>query len=147
MHRRNRLYVTIGLAYGLLGGLLMIVRLAEPGLAPPNAARIHAHMMLLGFVLMTIYGVGLHVLPRFGGYPVRSERIATVQFWLANAGLPLMIAGWAGSTDRLVAAGGVLTVAAMALFGINMIVTVRLRSPLDAGDAQRVPPGGLRRDG
>lgn len=131
MHKRNRLYVTIGLIYGLLGGLLMLVRLADPALIPGNLPRVHAHMMLLGFVLMTIYGVGLHVLPRFGGYPLRSERVATIQFWLANGGLPLMIAGWLGYADWLVAAGGVLTVTAMALFGINMILTVRLRSPLD----------------
>jgi cbb3-type cytochrome oxidase subunit 1 len=137
MRRRNRLYVTIGLLYGLLGGLLMIVHLADPTLVPGDPAKIHAHMMLLGFVLMTIYGVGLHVLPRFGGYPMRSERIATVQFWLANAGLPLMIAGWLVYADWLVALGGALTVAAMALFGINMIATVRLRSPLDAGRADR----------
>ena len=132
MHKRNRLYVTIGLVYGLLGGLLMLVRLADPALIPGNLPRVHAHMMLLGFVLMTIYGVGLHVLPRFGGYPLRSERVATIQFWLANGGLPLMIAGWLAYADWLVAAGGVLTVTAMALFGINMILTVRLRSPLDA---------------
>jgi len=92
----------------------------------------HGHMMLLGFVLMTIYGVGLHVLPRFGGYPLRSERVATLQFWLANAGLPLMIAGWMVYANWLGALGGTLTVAAMALFGVNMILTVRLRSPLDA---------------
>lgn len=132
MHKRNRLYVTIGLIYGLLGGLLMLVRLADPALIPGNLPRVHAHMMLLGFVLMTIYGVGLHVLPRFGGYPLRSERVATIQFWLANGGLPLMIAGWLAYADWLVAAGGVLTVTAMALFGINMILTVRLCSPLDA---------------
>jgi hypothetical protein len=131
MHKRNRLYVTIGLIYGLLGGLLMLARLADPALIPGNLPRVHAHMMLLGFVLMTIYGVGLHVLPRFGGYPLRSERVATIQFWLANGGLPLMIAGWLADADWLVAAGGVLTVTAMALFGINMILTVRLRSPLD----------------
>ena len=139
MHRRNRLYVTIGLLYGLLGGLLMIVLLADPTLLPGNAATIHAHMMLLGFVLMTIYGVGLHVLPRFGGYPMRSERVATIQFWLANAGLPLMIAGWFVHADWVVALGGALTVAAMALFGINMIATVRLRSPLDAPRGDREP--------
>lgn len=131
MHKRNRLYVTIGLIYGLLGGLLMIVRLIDPTLITGNVVRAHGHMMLLGFVLMTIYGVGLHVLPRFGGYPLRSERIATAQFWLANTGLPLMLAGWFSHADRLVAAGGVLTVTAMALFGINMILTVRWRSPLD----------------
>ncbi|MBI3918777.1 MAG: cbb3-type cytochrome c oxidase subunit I [Betaproteobacteria bacterium] len=131
MHKRNRLYVTIGLLYGIAGGLLMLVRLADPSLLPGQAGRVHAHMMLLGFVLMTIYGVGLHVIPRFGGYPLRSEWLATVQFWLANAGLPLMIAGWLVYADRLVMLGGALTVAAMALFGFNMILTVRLRSPLD----------------
>lgn len=61
MHQRNRLYVTIGLIYGLLGGLLMIVRLIDPALLPGNVLRAHGHMVLLGFVLMTIYGVGLHV--------------------------------------------------------------------------------------
>ncbi len=131
MHRRNRLYVTIGLVYGLLGGLLMLLRLIDPQLVPGNVLRIHGHMMLLGFVLMIIYGVGLHVIPRFGGYPLRSERVATVQFWLANSGLPLMIAGWTVHDNRLVMAGGALTVIAMALFGINMLLTVRWRSPLD----------------
>jgi len=131
MHRRNRLYVAIGLVYGLLGGLLMLLRLIDPQLLPGNVLRIHGHMMLLGFVLMTIYGVGLHVIPRFGGYPLRSERVATLQFWLANAGLPLMVAGWLVYDNRLVALGGAFTVAAMALFGINMLLTVRWRSPLD----------------
>ncbi len=131
MHRRNRLYVAIGLVYGLLGGLLMLLRLIDPQLLPGNVLRIHGHMMLLGFVLMTIYGVGLHVIPRFGGYPLRSERVATIQFWLANAGLPLMVAGWLIYDNRLVALGGTFTVGAMALFGINMLLTVRWRSPLD----------------
>lgn len=131
MHKRNRLYVTIGLVYGLLGGLLMLLRLFDPQLVPGNVLRIHGHMMLLGFVLMIIYGVGLHVIPRFGGYPLRSERVATVQFWLANAGLPLMVAGWVIYDNRLVALGGALAVTAMALFGLNMLLTVRWRSPLD----------------
>jgi len=132
MHKRNKLFVTIGLVYGLLGGLLMLVRLVDPALLPGDLPRIHGHMMLLGFVLMTIYGVGLHVIPRFGGYPLRSERVATLQFWLANAGLPLMIAGWLVYIDWLTVLGGALTVLAMALFGVNMILTVKLKSPLDA---------------
>ena len=131
MHKRNRLYVAIGLIYGLLGGLLMIVRLIDPTLVPGNAPLAHAHMMLLGFLMMTIYGVGLHVIPRFGGYPLRSERIASWQFWLANVGLPLMVAGWIALADWLVAAGGALTVAAMVLFAFNMIATVRTKSPLE----------------
>ena len=131
MHRRNRLFVAIGLLYGLAGGLLALAHLVFPGGLSGNLPKVHAHMMLAGFVLMTIYGVGLHVIPRFGGYPLRSERVATAQFWLANAGLPLMIAGWLAWTNWLVAVGGTLTAAAMALFAGNMILTVRLKGPLD----------------
>jgi cbb3-type cytochrome oxidase subunit 1 len=132
MRRRNRLYVTISLIYAMIGGLVGIIRLADPELIPGNVLLIHAHIMLLGFVLMMIYGVGLHVIPRFSGYPLRSERLADIQFWCANIGLPLMVAGWLSLTRWVVAVGGVLSAAAIALFAFNMVFTVRLRNPLDA---------------
>ena len=131
MHKRNRLFIAIALAYGLAGGLVALAHLAQPGLVPGNAPKAHAHMMLLGFVLMMIYGVGLHVIPRFGGHALRSDSIASWQFWLANAGLPVMIGGWLGQTGWLVTLGGAASVAAMALFGLNMIGTVRMKSPLE----------------
>lgn len=86
----------------------MIVRLIDPTRVSGNVVRAHGHMMLLGFVLMTIYGVGLHVLPRLGGYPLRSERIATIQFWFANAGLPLMLTGWFFYANWLVWHGSIV---------------------------------------
>ncbi|MDP2155268.1 MAG: hypothetical protein Q8J61_04655 [Sulfuricella sp.] len=125
MHKRNRLFVSIALVYGLLGGLIALVRLIDPGLIPGNVPRAHGHIMLLGFILMMIYGIALHVLPRFGGFPLHSEQMADWQLYLANAGLPLMIAGWLGWRDMLVMAGGVLTYGAIVLFGLNMILTVR----------------------
>jgi hypothetical protein len=125
MHKRNRLFVSIALVYGLLGGLIAIVRLIDPGLIPGNLPRAHGHIMLLGFILMMIYGIALHVLPRFGGFPLYSEPMADWQLYCANAGLPLMIAGWMGWRDMLVMAGGVLTYGAIVLFGLNMILTVR----------------------
>lgn len=131
MHRRNRLFVAIGLLYGLAGGLVALAHLAFPGALPGDPAKVHAHLMLAGFVLMTIYGIGLHVMPRFAGRPLRSERAADVQFWLANAGLPLMVAGWLAPAQWLAAAGGALAAAAMALFAGNMLLTLRLKGPLD----------------
>jgi nitric oxide reductase large subunit len=130
MHKRNRLFIAIALAYGLMGGVLALAQLVRPGLVPGDVPKAHAHMMLLGFVLMMIYGVGLHVIPRFGGHPLRSEHIASWQFWLANTGLPLMVAGWLAQIAWLVRLGGTASVAAMALFGLNVIGTVRLKSPL-----------------
>lgn len=131
MHLRNRLFVALALVYGLAGGLLALARLAAPQLVPGDAVRAHAHLMLLGLVLMSIYGIGLHVLPRFGGYVLRSERLAWAQFWLANAGLPLMIAGWLGSLRWAVTLGGALSVAAMLAFGVNVVFTVRLKPPAE----------------
>lgn len=127
MHKRNRLFVSIALVYGLLGGLIAIVRLIDPSLIPGNVPRMHGHIMLLGFILMMIYGIALHVLPRFGGFPLYSEQMADWQLYSANAGLPLMIAGWLGWRDMLVMAGGVLTYGAIVLFGLNMILTVRTK--------------------
>lgn len=127
MHKRNRLFVSIALIYGLIGGLIAIVRLIDPGLIPGNVPRMHGHIMLLGFILMMIYGIALHVLPRFGGFPLYSEQMADWQLYCANAGLPLMIAGWLGWRDMLVMAGGVLTYGAIVLFGLNMILTVRTK--------------------
>ena len=131
MHPRNRLFITLALVYGLAGGLLALARLIAPQLVPGDVTRAHAHLMLLGLVLMTIYGVALHVLPRFGGYRLRSERLAWAQFWLANAGLPLMVAGWLATLRWMVVLGGALSVAAMLAFAVNVVFTVRFAPPAE----------------
>lgn len=133
MHLRNRLFIALALLYGLAGGLLALARLAAPGWVPGEVTRAHAHLMLLGLVLMTVYGIALHVLPRFGGYRLRSERLAWAQFWCANAGLPLMVAGWLATLDWPVLLGGALSVAAMFAFGVNVVFTVRLAPPAEPG--------------
>ncbi len=132
MHPRNRLFILAALAYGLLGGALGLVWLAYPGLVPGNVPRIHAHLMLLGFVTMMIYGVGLHVLPRFSGRALFSERLGHAQFLLANLGLLLMVAGWLVLHNPTVAAGGLMAWAAMALFAFNIALTVRHYGPRGA---------------
>ncbi|MHB1176356.1 MAG: hypothetical protein ACYCZJ_14645 [Sulfuriferula sp.] len=129
MHKRNRWFITISLIYGLLGGLVALTWLIAPGLIPGNVARMHGHIMLLGFMLMFIYGVALHVLPRFSGNALYSERMANWQLYLANAGLPLMIVGWLSMLNWLVLVGGAITYFAIALFGINMLFTVKPNGP------------------
>lgn len=125
VEKRNILFLSIALLYGLLGGLIGIVRLLWPELIPGNLPRMHGHIMLLGFILMMVYGIALHVLPRFSGFPLYSERMADWQLYLANAGLPLMIAGWLTWRDGLVTLGGALTEIAIVLFMLNMMLTVR----------------------
>jgi len=129
MHKRNRIYITIGLIYGIAGGLVALTRLIDPTLIPGNVPRAHGHIMLLGFFLMFIYGVGFHVLPRFSGFPLYSERMANWQLYFANAGLPIMIAGWLSLNNLLVVTGGVLSYAAILMFGVNMLLTVKSKGP------------------
>lgn len=86
------------LLFGLTGGLTMIW---APGLRPYLLFP-HVHANLLGWVCMMIYGVGYHVLPRFAGNPVYSQRLGWTHFALTNLGLLGMttfgilvaVAGW-----------------------------------------------------
>lgn len=129
MHWRNRAFVTLSLIYALLGGLIGLTWLLAPGILPGDVARVHGHVMLLGFVAMMIYGVGLHVLPRFSGFPLFSERVATWQFYIANVGLWLMIIGWFASVNSVVLIGGSASWVGMALFAFNIMLTVKARGP------------------
>lgn len=122
---RNRWFIAAALAYALLGGLLGLAWLAHPAGLPPLALRAHGHLMLVGFVGMMIFGVGLHVLPRFTGRALFSERAADAQFWLANSGLVAMVLGWLAGASAVASAGGAALWLAFGLFALNVTATVR----------------------
>jgi len=122
---RNRWFIAAALAYALLGGLLGLAWLAFPSAMPAYGLRAHAHLMLLGFVGMMIFGIGLHVLPRFTGRALFSERLADAQFALVNLGLPAMVIGWLAGARVAVNAGGALSWAGLVLFAVNVVATVR----------------------
>ena len=52
---------------------------------------VHSHLNMLGWVSMMIYGVGYHILPRFMGRPLYSNKIGEAQFYLANISLVGML--------------------------------------------------------
>ena len=55
----------------------------------------HAHMNVVGFLTMLVFGVGYQLLPRLFGHPLHSKRLAIWHFFLANAGLAALVAGFA----------------------------------------------------
>ena len=122
---RNRWFIAAALAYALLGGLVGVACLAWPGLLPGLALRAHAHLMLVGFVGMMIFGIALHVLPRFTGRNLYSDRLADAHFVLVNAGLPVMALGWLFAVPAAARTGGALLWAGFLAFAINVIGTVR----------------------
>jgi len=124
MHPRNRWFVAAALLYAIVGGAIGLIQAGHPGLLPGIPARAHAHLMLLGFVAMMIYGVALHVLPRFANRPLHSERLANLQLWLANLGVLLLVAGWLGPFEWLRTAGGALAWLAILAFAYNITRSV-----------------------
>lgn len=88
----TRLALTSSLVYFMLGtslGLLLGV-----GAISPAWRSAHAHVNLLGFVAMMIYGVAYHALPRFRGVRFRRPRAAVAQVAVANVGLLGMGLTW-----------------------------------------------------
>ncbi|MBI4331322.1 MAG: hypothetical protein HY673_08585 [Chloroflexi bacterium] len=70
-------------------------------------------MNLVGFVIFAIFGIGYHILPRFRGRPLHSEKLGWWQFWLANIGLAGLVLFLALGAFQI---GGDLALA-QALFG------------------------------
>jgi cbb3-type cytochrome oxidase subunit 1 len=95
----------------------------------------HAHMMVLGFVSMMIFGVAYHVIPRFTGHPLHSPRLARAHWWVANSGLSLLVAGFVVRPHALragaplLAFGGLLAMSGAYLFAYNLWRTLDGRWP------------------
>jgi heme/copper-type cytochrome/quinol oxidase subunit 1 len=78
-------FIKMSLVYLALGATLGGLFLVFPRLLGLKFA--HVHFNLLGFMSMMVFGVAYHILPRFQGKPLYSDRMADVHFWLANIGL------------------------------------------------------------
>jgi len=106
-------FLKASLAWLTLGVSLGVGMAAHPAWIVHRPA--HMHMVLLGFVTMMIYGVAYHVIPRFTGFPLHSRRAAMAHWWIANAGLALMVCGFAARAAGasfaipVLATGGVLS--------------------------------------
>ena len=88
-----RAYLKGSLVWFSIAILLAVAMALVPTLAMYRTA--HLHIALLGFVTQMIYGVALHVIPRFFGQPLVHRRMAEVQFWTSQVGLTGLAAGFA----------------------------------------------------
>ncbi|MDH5234868.1 MAG: hypothetical protein OEW77_07885 [Gemmatimonadota bacterium] len=86
----------------------------------------HLHLALLGFVTQMLYGVALHVIPRFFGQPLLYPRLAGVQFWTAQSGLVGLVTGFVlrtlgvGVAPVFLSAGALLSATGAACFVVNI---------------------------
>lgn len=106
-------FLKSSLAWLALGVTFGVVMAAHPVWTVYRLA--HIHMLLLGFVAMMIFGVAYHVIPRFAGFQLHRADLARLHWWVANAGLLLMVGGFiarvheAGVGPVLIATGGTLS--------------------------------------
>lgn len=121
----------LSLAAGVILGVLIALHVLPKADAPAFLTSAHAHVNLLGAVMMLIFGVGYHILPRFSGRPLYSEKMADVQLWLNIIGLAgmtvsLIVAAYS-TADLLryaVAPFGALYALGAVLFVFNLWKTI-----------------------
>ncbi len=87
---------------------------------------VHAHLNLLGWVSMTLFGLIGYV------YPATTQgRRADVQFWLYNLSVPVLLAMLAAllrghkELEPLLAVGSIVTGIAVLLFAYNVLAAVK----------------------
>lgn len=112
----------------LVAAVLMGLHMSHAGPVYPLKP-IHTHLNLLGWMSMMIFGVAYHILPRFSGAPLWSERLAAAHLWLANIGLLGMIGGWVlmwyekGTATLMVFSA--VSVLSILFFVTNMFKTIK----------------------
>ena len=132
-------FILMGIVYLLAGGILGGIMVLAPAWTG-RLAFAHVHLNLLGWMSMLIFGVGYHILPRFAGKVLYSRGLAEVHFWTANAGL-LGMAGLSAAGAQvpgtplfpLFAASAVLEAASLFLFAYNILRTLFVEAPPNAG--------------
>ncbi len=96
----------------------------------------HAHMNVVGFLTMLVFGVGYQLLPRLFGHALHSTRLAVVHLLCANVGLAGVVLGFLLQPHRQTIGQWVL-VGGGSLFSVGAMLWVyNLWRTFDAADAR-----------
>ncbi|MBI5643229.1 MAG: hypothetical protein HY954_07115 [Deltaproteobacteria bacterium] len=120
-------FIRCAMIYFLLA-ILLGIHMSVAGPVYPYMP-IHVHFNLLGWMSMMVYGVGYHILPRFSGRPLWSDKLSYWQLWLANIGLVGMAIGWgvrnSSGDSTVLLVFSLLESASIVFFVINMLLTIK----------------------
>lgn len=122
-------FILMGIIYLVIASAMGVILLVSPHSGHLRFA--HVHLNLLGWMSMLIFGVGYHILPRFAGKVLYSERLGEAQFWLANLGLAgMVLISMTGQMTSetplfpLLILSAVIEVVSIFIFGYNIIMTL-----------------------
>lgn len=129
MDRFVKGFIVMSIVYLGIAAVLGIVMLGnQNGMAMKF---VHSHLNMLGWVSMMIYGVGYHILPRFMGRPLYSNKIGEAQFYLANISLVAMLVFYtlniynpSSMYRMLTVVSGAVQAITIFLFFYNMLMTL-----------------------
>ena len=129
MDRFVKGFIVMSIVYLGIAAMLGIIMLGYQNIMAVKF--VHSHLNMLGWVSMMIYGVGYHILPRFMGRPLYSNKIGEAQFYLANISLVGMLLFYTLNTydpgnayRMLTVLFGVVQAFAIFLFFFNMLMTL-----------------------
>ena len=125
-------FLKAGMVYFVLGtflGVLLALPSSRDILYRVSGARwglAHTHLNLAGFVVMIIFGIAYHILPRFAGKPLHSESWAASHFWIATLATAGMAIGFVAPVAApLLWVGSVAQFAGIVLGIANLWITIR----------------------
>ena len=109
------------LAAAIYGIISMVMGMVMGAKEEFTLTPVHAHLNLLGWIALTLYGIVYKIYPAMG-----ESKLATAQFYIANAGIVVLIPSLAafllGNTGALTVliVGELLTVSALVIFFVNI---------------------------
>jgi len=119
------IYVTCGMVFGIWMSASQDHSLAGA----------HAHLNLVGWVTMALFGVYYHLVPSAAG-----TRLATLHFALATIGVWLMVPGIVlaiqGRTEIPVVLGSLATLGSMLVFLFTVMRSASARGPMAVAPAE-----------
>jgi cbb3-type cytochrome oxidase subunit 1 len=129
MDKYVKAFIVMSVVYLGISAVLGIIMLGNQNML--GMKFVHSHLNMLGWVSMMIFGVGYHILPRFMGRPVYSNKLIEIQFYLANISLIAMVVFYTlnlySSNDifrTITVASGALQALSLFLFFYNMLMTL-----------------------
>ncbi len=120
MDRFVKGFIVMSILYLGISTVLGVLMLGDQGLLALKF--VHSHLNMLGWVSMMIYGVGYHILPRFMGRPLYSNKIGEAQFYLANISLVGLLVCYVVNVYTPTPALRMLTTAFAALQGLTIFL-------------------------